>query len=413
MDKYRPQLDWLDAQQSAMAELVRQWAGVNSGTHNLEGLAVMRQLLAAEFAPLADTLTHRPVEPQEVINEAGDFERRPLGPALYLARRLAAPRKVLLAIHMDTVYGLDSPLQQCELIDSNTLRGPGAADAKGGLVVMLFALRALERFVEQTGIDRLGWHVLINADEELGSPGSAALFKELAPQADFGLLFEPALPGGEMVSTRKGSGNFSIVVRGRAAHAGRDFERGRNAVAAAAELAVRLHGLNGRSPGVTLNVARIEGGGPANVVPAVAVVRFNVRYALAEQEQQVTAALEGIVHEANQQEGIAAQLHGEFSAPLKPSTEPLEQLQRWAEHCGRQLGTAIRWQATGGVCDGNRLAAFGVPNLDTMGVLGGNLHSAQEFVLLDSLPQRAKLTALLLMQAADGTFPLPLPQAAK
>ena len=151
-------------------------------------------------------------------------------------------------------------------------RGPGVIDAKGGLVVLLTAIDAVERS-DLAG--NLGWELFLNTDEEIGSPGSAAFFAEAAKRNHLALLFEPAMPDGALVSERKGSGNFSLVVRGRAAHAGRDFSAGRNAIVAAADFAVAVHRLNGTIPEVTLNVARIDGGGPANVVPDLAVCRLN------------------------------------------------------------------------------------------------------------------------------------------
>jgi glutamate carboxypeptidase len=277
------------------------------------------------------------------------------------------------------------------------------SDAKGGLVVMLFALRAFEQFVQTSGRGGLGWEVLINADEEIGSPGSRHLFEDCAKRVQFGLLFEPTLQGGHLVSSRKGSGNFSIVVRGRSAHAGRDFQQGRNAVVAAAAMTAQLHGLNGRWPDLTLNVAGIDGGGPFNVVPDLAVVRFNIRYGDAGQGLEIQNTLKEIAAR-NVADGVQVSLHGEFSSPPKPLDQAGTKLLEAFRDCGTELSLDLRWQPSGGACDGNRLAACGVPNVDSLGVHGGKIHSPEEFVLLDSLPERAKLTALFLMRLADGEF---------
>jgi glutamate carboxypeptidase len=292
-------------------------------------------------------------------------------------------------------------------VDQQTLRGPGVADAKGGLVIMLFALRALERFMQAAGRDDLGWDVIINSDEEIGSPGSTQVFREAAGRTQLGLLFEPSLPGGELVSSRKGSGSFSVVARGRSAHSGRDFEHGRNAVVAAAEVAMRLHQLTGRWPGMTLNVARIDGGGPSNVVPALAVLRFNIRYLQKEEEAEILAVVNAILREVGPKLDVVLELHGEFASPPKPCNAQTQQMLEQFRQCGNRLGLELHWGPSGGACDGNRLAALGLPNVDTLGVRGGKIHSHEEFVLLESLSERAKLTALFLMQLADGTFSLP------
>ena len=163
--------------------------------------------------------------------------------------------------------------------DDGTLNGPGVADAKGGIVVMLHALQALEA---SPLAEHIGWEVLLNPDEEIGSPGSRPLIDSIAPRCDFGLLFEPALGDNQLVSWRKGSGNFSLLVRGRSAHAGRAFAEGRNALVAAAKVVQAISDLN-TDPEVTFNVARIDGGSPMNVVPDLAIVRANVRVRTADE----------------------------------------------------------------------------------------------------------------------------------
>jgi glutamate carboxypeptidase len=407
-----PELDWIDSQRDAMASLVTEWANLNTGTRHLAGLEAQCERLEAAFEGLGDLMERIDGEPEEAIDERGDLVTRPLGPNLRIRCRREAPLRVLLAIHMDTVYGPDSPFQSVERIDAGTLRGPGVADAKGGLVIMLYALRAFERFVQRTGFRQLGWDVLINSDEEIGSPGSRGLFRELAGESDLGLLFEPALPEGHLASARKGSGNFSIRVRGRGAHAGREFHKGRNAVVAAAEVATLLHQLNDRWNGVTVNVARIDGGGPNNIVPDVAVVRFNVRYVEADREEEILQAVDEIMHRIGRQEGFVLDRHGDFSAPPKEAGPRLDTLLHLLKDAAGELGLNLAWRETGGVCDGNRLAGFGLMNVDTLGARGGQIHSLNEYVLLESLPERARLTALLLMHLAEGRLVWPFPRGA-
>ena len=150
---------------------------------------------------------------------------------------------------------------------------------------MLTALKALEA---SPLAGKIGWEVLLNADEEIGSPGSIGVIKQIAARCDLGLLYEPALPDGTLVSWRKGSGNFSFVVRGKAAHAGREFEKGRNAIVAASRLIDEIANLN-TDPEVTYNAGRISGGGPLNVVPDLAIGRVNVRVKTVEQQAEIAA----------------------------------------------------------------------------------------------------------------------------
>lgn len=408
MQRYHSYLNWIDSQQEIMCELLRGWAGINSSSFNPAGLATLSELIAAEFSQFSETTSLRDAGAWQVIDSHGHSNLLPLGKNLHVVQRPDAALRVLLAIHMDTVFGLDSPFQSVHQPDAQTLVGPGVADAKGGIVIMLFALRALEKFLHDTQRRDFGWEVILNSDEEIGSPGSLSLFEEAAKRVQLGLLFEPSLPEGKLVSSRKGSGNFSVVAHGRAAHSGRDFQHGLNAVVAAAEACTQLHRLTGRWEGMTLNVARIDGGGPSNMVPPVSVTRLNIRYQHPAHEREILAAIREILETVTLQTSVRFELHGRFSSPPKPLDSATEQLLLQIQGCGRSLEIPVDWAPSGGACDGNRLAACGIPNVDTLGARGGNLHSHEEFIWLESLSERAKLTALFLMQLADAKLPPPL-----
>jgi glutamate carboxypeptidase len=317
---------------------------------------------------------------------------------------------------MDTVYGEDSPFQSVRVMDEGRINGPGVADAKGGLVVMLVALECLERFLGGSGSaarhPSLGWEVLINPDEEIGSPGSKPLLLEAAARNNLGLLFEPALPDGSLVSERKGSGNFTVVVRGKAAHAGRNPQDGRSAIIAAAQLVLALQQLAAPGTparhlaGVTINVGAIEGGGAVNMVPDLAILRTNVRVPTGggvaaqtvEEEIRKLAA-------SFQRDGISIAVHGGITSPPTPPaspSSPTASLMQQITRCGAELGLKLAWHPTGGACDGNRLAAAGLPCVDSLGVRGGEIHSPGEFLWVESLAERAKLVGLLLMKLASG-----------
>jgi glutamate carboxypeptidase len=397
-------LSRIDKQRTTMTERVIAWANINTGTDNLAGLNRLRADVAAAFAPLGAAAEEVALLPAADVGPGGEIVSRPLSPALRLTKRPEATKRVFLAIHIDTVYPADHPFQSVERLDDNTLRGPGVVDAKGGLAVLLTALEAFERSPFAEG---LGWEVLINTDEEIGSVGSAPLLAEAARRNDVGLVFEPTLPDGAMVDRRRGVGNFAVVVHGRAAHAGRDFAGGRNAVVAAARVAVEVDALNATLPQVTLNVGYLAGGGVPNVVPDVAVCRINVRTTVPEDEPRVLEALRGILERAGGAEGIRLELHGAFTSPPKPVDAQMKTLMDHVATCGRDLGIPITWRSSGGACDGNKLAAAGLPTVDTLGPRGGDLHSPTEYLLLDSLIERAKLSALLLMKMGAGELALP------
>lgn len=391
-------LSRIQTQRDEMLHQLVRWAAINSGTSNLAGLRQLGDLVLDDLRTFSDDAHAISVEPQLFVNQHGDLKEHPIGDVLLGVCRTGAPQQAILSIHLDTVYPKESPFQNVKQ-EGELLHGPGVADAKGGLVVLLWALKAFEEYVETTGHLNLGWKVILNSDEEIGSPASREVFSTHSEGVDFGLLFEPCLPNGSLVGQRKGSGNFEIVVRGQAAHAGREFHKGRNAIVAAAHVTQKLHALNGRWKDTTINVAKIDGGGPTNVVPDTAVVRFNIRYPSADIEAPFNAALDRIVEETG--DGITLIRHGGFFAPPKPLTEEYESLLKTVQASGKTLGIDFSWESTGGVCDGNRLAALGVPNIDTMGVRGGNIHSPQEYMHCDSLVQRTQLTFLTLVTLAE------------
>ena len=405
MAPWTQHLRWIDLQHARMVDLVTTWAEINSCSHHLAGLDRCAKVISRAFAALGGEMRWIDLPPREVVDCSGRLIRQGLGRAIHITKRATAPRTALLAIHYDTVYGAEHPFQHCARIDDHTLRGPGVADAKGGLAVMLVALEALER--SDLG-EHLGWEVLITPDEEVGSPGSTPLFTEAAGRNQIGMVFEPALPDGSLVGARKGSGNFAAVVTGRAAHAGRDPEKGRNAIHALAQFIVELKQIATRVPGATVNVGMVEGGGPVNVVPDLAIARFNLRINSSDQQKQVEEQLRRIGEAINSADGIHLQVYGSITAPPKPLDGPTVRLFEHVAACGSELGLSLEWRPGGGVCDGNRLAAAGLPTVDTLGPRGGNLHSAEEYLLLDSLTERAKLSALLLFKHAGGELDAPL-----
>jgi glutamate carboxypeptidase len=384
-----------------MLAQVEQWARVNSGSRNLDGLAAMAGLLADAFAALPGEVRLSDPAPVEAMEADGALRPVPHGRNLHLVVRPEAPVQVLLTGHMDTVYGADHPFRRLEWLGPKVLRGPGVADMKGGLAVMLAALKAVEASPAR---ERLGYDVVINSDEEVGSPGSAALIAEAARGKAAALTYEPsALPDGTLAGARPGSGNFSLHVRGRSAHAGRNPEEGRNAIVAAADLALRLAAA--RRPGLSVNPARIDGGGPNNVVPDHAVLRVNMRPATLEDQAAAQSALSATVAAVAAEHDVCIKMHGGFGRPPRPLDAKAERLFALVRDCGADLGQAIGWRDTGGVCDGNNIAACGVPVVDTMGVRGGAIHSTDEYLIVESLAERAALSALTMMRLASGEAP--------
>ena len=382
-----------------MLEQVQCWAAVNSGSRNLDGLAEMAAILSGAFAALPGEIALHEPEPVEAMQPDGSLEPVRHGLNLHVTVRPRAPVQLLFTGHMDTVCGLDHPFQEVVWREEDrVLGGPGVADMKGGIAVMLAALKAVEA---SSLAERIGYEVVINSDEEVGSPGSAALIARAAEGKLAALTYEPtALPDGTLAGARPGSGNFSIFVEGRSAHAGRNPEDGRNAVLAAADLALRLAAA--KRDGLSVNPARIDGGGPNNVVPDRAVLRINMRPATTADQERAQSTLDEAVAAITAAHDVRIHVHGGFGRPPKPVDARAEKLFELVRRCGAELGQEIGWQASGGVCDGNNIAACGVPVVDTMGVRGGAIHSAQEYLIVESLAERAQLSALTILRLASG-----------
>jgi len=398
----RVMLDTLAEAGNAIVGRAIDWCAINSGSRNLAGLDEMAEPLAAAMSEMGPLERVSLPNTQEV---ASDGTIRPVatGAALRLRVRPDAPVQIALTGHYDTVYPADTLFRQVGTRPDGALHGPGIADMKGGISVMLAALAAFER---HPVADRLGYTVLLSPDEETGSLASAPLLAELGASAHVGMTYEPALADGTLVSARKGSGNFHVLVTGRAAHAGRDFASGRNAILAAARIAQALAALNGRREGVTLNVARIDGGAPLNMVPDVAVLRFNARLPDAESEAWLMQGIAEALVEGRG-EGLSAELHGGITRKPKPFVPAQQRLFEAVRETGALIGQSLAWAPSGGVCEGNNLFAAGLPGIDTLGVRGGDIHSEREYAWRESFAERAQLSAVLLVKLADGSIDAP------
>lgn len=420
MHPYDPYLDVLSERAAAMRERVLEWVRIPSGSHDEAGLARMAGELKNAFAVLGAPAEEIALEPQAAIDSRGEPASLPLGKALRFRKRPDAPLRVFLGIHYDVVYGEAAAAGENALapsgdgagtrvrpliqVEGDVLRASGACDAKGGIAILLHAVEAFEASPFAAGV---GWEILLNPDEELGSPGSLPLLKEAAARNHLGLLYEPCLADGNLVGARKGSGNFAAVMRGRASHAGRDPHLGRNAVHALAEFIVALDGLGRRHGGINVNVGKIEGGGALNRVPDLAIARFNLRVRDGGDQRAAEEFLRGQAEEFARREGFSLSLHGRFTSPPKPLEGRGLALLEAVAGCGRDLGMDLRWLSSGGVSDGNKLAAAGLPNVDTLGARGGDIHSPEEWLDLKSLEERARLTALVLMKLGAGELGWP------
>lgn len=392
----------LKLDQEAMINTIMHWSNINSGTYNIPGIVGMTAILRQAFSVLDCEVETIPLPPIEKIDSSGENNYIDLGSLLRFRKRTHAPTQVLLMGHMDTVFGIDHPFQKAIRLSDNVINGPGVADMKGGLLIMLEALKAFEQF---PGKENLGWEVLINPDEEIGSLASSNYLTERAKHHQVGLLFEPAMDEkGTLASDRKGSGKFTFVLRGLAAHAGRDFDKGVSAIYALAKLLSKLESLNGKREKVTFNVGFVQGGGASNVVPDRAICHVDVRTNQADDEKWVYNNLLTIIDEMNTQPHLTVKMFGKFTRKPKVIDAKAKKLYDLVLDVAKGLGQTLTCKPSGGCTDGNNLAAAGLPNVDSLGACGGKIHSDEEYLLVNCLSERVKLCTGILTRLCDKGF---------
>ena len=301
--------------------------------------------------------------------------------------------RVLLIGHMDTVFDPGTAAERPFAINDGNATGPGVTDMKSGLLAGLYALKALLA-AGPLPFERLTY--VANPDEEIGSPSSTPHIREIAADSDVCLVLECARANGDIVSSRKGILDARVTIHGRAAHAGVEPEKGRSAILAAADLVTRLHALNGRWDGVTVNVGVIDGGTRPNVVAERASLEVDVR---AVRRSDLEAA------EAEIRTLLGTLAVPDTTAEIAPMARwwPMEKLERsgrlvdHAQAIARRLGFEVRDAATGGASDANTTAGMGVPSIDGLGPIGGNDHSPAEYLEVASIVPRTTLLAGLLL----------------
>jgi len=402
---------WVESKAPRMEGLLVGLVDRNSYSQNTKGLAEVGRTLRRVFEKLgADTFEASPADSADAMvgGELADGPAPVAVPQTLVWRKhpVASPGetprlRVLLVIHYDTVYPPVDPATKGRFDGPGIYKGPGAADAKGGIVVLLYSLLALEA---SAWAGKIAWTVALNPDEEIGSPTSSAKLVELAEQHDLALVFEPAPSAHLMAVARKGSGNFQALFKGRAAHAGREIEKGRNAVLAAARFALdATAAVMAMGDGASINVGKISGGGPVNVVPDRATVEFNVRATTPAQAEAIEKKLASLIEEAQKADGISAELRGAFSSPPWVQSAAGRAYFEKLQARGRELGLSLEGMISGGASDANKIAIAGIPVLDSLGPVGGAIHSAEEYVEVNTLVERVKLVAgFLAGLAAEG-----------
>ena len=373
-------LGWLGQRETESIALLQQLVNQDSGTYDRAAVNRVGDVLADAYADLGFSV-QRISQP-----EFGDH--------ILASRPGTDAGKSLLCIgHMDTVFPAGAAAARPFRIRDGRATGPGVVDMKGGLTVLIFALRALAA-TDSPAVGTLGCSILINSDEEIGSPTSRQAFVDLARRHQAAVVLEPARPNGECVIGRKGVGHFRLEVFGRQAHAGSQPELGINAIWELANKVCALQALNDPGRGTTVNVGVVRGGERTNVVPDYAFADVDLRIWSSEEADRVSRAFRDIA-ERTTIPGARGALGGEISMPPWPTNDGTRRMLALLNDAGSGIGLAFAGVTTGGGSDGNRTAEI-IPTLDGLGAVGSKMHSPDEYLEVSSLRERAALLALFM-----------------
>ena len=379
-----------------LLEDLRLHVGIPTGGNNREAIEETRERFGLRLQELG--AKSRLVQPESKPDWLMGGASGSYMPGTTVCERLngASSGRVMIAGHLDTVHDPAGDFLDLSIAPGGkTAVGPGCVDMKGGLVIAVSALEALE----ECGVGA-NWTFTMNGDEETGTYHSEKALKDQAKLHDFGLALEPALPGGELAIERMGSGQFMIETVGQSAHVGRAFVDGRSAVVELARCITESAKFPEPARGKILNIGPIRGGVATNAVPDSAMAWGNVRFADQSIADELAVELDALETGEGEIPGVI--VRRSFNRPAKPLIPEVESLGLRARAVAEGLGQKLPFASTGGVCDGNVLQSAGLPTIDTLGVRGGGLHTPEEWIELASLVERCQLLAILVARLSAG-----------
>ncbi|MGQ4666332.1 M20 family metallopeptidase [Metabacillus halosaccharovorans] len=375
---------YLDSKKQEMYDLLERLVNTDSGTYDKEGVDAVGDMLLEKFEEIGmDVKVH--------------YEEK-LGNHLEIKASRDLDPKILIIAHMDTVFPKGEAEKRPFKVIGDKAFGPGVNDEKASHVQVLYALKALK----EAGSDAYkNVHIIFNSDEEIGSPTSKPLIKQVAENKQYSLVVECSRPNGGLVTERKGVGQFTLDVKGKSAHSGVDPERGRSAIEEISHKIIKLQQLNNYDEGISVNVGLVQGGTSTNTIPSVARADIDVRF---NNEQQAADIVKKIT-EISQEEhvsGTVTKLKGDISRPPMLKTSETEQLINVIHEAADDLGITIREVSSGGGSDASFTASEGIPTVDGMGPMGEFSHSEkEEYTDLKTFPQFTALLAKTIEKLSE------------
>lgn len=370
--------EFINQKKEEMLELIEQLVNIDSGSYVKKGIDQIGAILTQKYKELGFVVE---------VNEEEEY-----GNNLVIRHKKSIEPKIILLAHMDTVFPEGTVAERPFRVEGKRAYGPGVVDMKSSLVELLYAIKALQHSGSNSGENI---EIILNGDEEIGSPSSRALIEERAEGKEYALVMEPARKDGSLVMARRGGGRYTLMVEGRAAHSGIEPEKGRSAIEELAYKIIQLHDLTDHEKGMSVNVGLIEGGTAVNTVSDSAVAHVGVRISEMEQGEYLEEKMKEICATTDVP-GTNVVLEGEIGRPPMEHNDQTKSLLHIIKDVGEEIGVKISGTATGGGGDASFTAATGVATVDGLGPVGGNAHSDKEYLEIDTLPERTLLLAMTI-----------------
>jgi glutamate carboxypeptidase len=366
---------YIEGKQEEMLQLLEQLVNIDSGSYVKKGVDQVGSILKGEYEKLGFNVQ---VHPQE---EYGNH--------LTIRHPEATDPKIIIVAHMDTVFPDGTVQKRPFSQDGKRAYGPGVVDMKASQVAVLFALKAL---LEADESAYKNVHIVLNSDEEIGSPSGRSLIEKTAKEKKYALIVEPGRADGSVVSQRKGGGRYTMTVTGIGAHSGIEPEKGRSAIEELAHKVIKLHRLTNYEEGVSVNVGLVDGGTSANTVAPIATGQIDVRIETMEQAEVLTKQIEEVCARPDI-EGTSIALTGGINRPPMEKNAQTKALLSIIQEVGRKISIEIKDTKTGGGSDASFTSAMGVSTIDGIGPVGGQVHSDKEYLEIDTFTERTLLIA--------------------
>lgn len=374
---------FLHQNQQEMLQFIEKLVSIDSGTYYKHGVDKIGILLEKSYKELGFNV---------IVVEQEEY-----GNHLIIEHKDALDPNIIILAHMDTVFPEGTAAERPFHIDGNRAYGPGVIDMKASQVSVLYAVKALlnEGFDGYKNI-----RIVLNSDEEVGSPSSRQMIEREATGMKYALVMEPARKDGSLVSARRGKGNYTLIVEGKAAHSGIEPEKGRSAIEELAHKIIQLHELSDHEKGISVNVGMIEGGSSVNTVSDHAEAQIDVRIKEMDQVELLEECLEKICASSDVA-GTKISLEGEMNRPPMEKNKKTRALLRIIQDVGDEIGVEIEDTATGGGSDASFTSSLGIATIDGLGPVGGNAHSDKEYLEIPSLVERTLLLATIIERLSN------------